>query len=678
MKGSFYPRLAWSGIRKNRKLYLPYIFSCIGMVMMYYILHSLSYAPALSITKGGTNIQQILSLGKFVIAVFALLFLFYTNSFLVRRRYKEFGLYNILGMDKRKISRIVLWESLTVAVIALTVGIAAGIALSKLAELGLVNAVHGEVDYRFTLNGDSIAWTAGIFAVIFVLLALRSLWQIRRCKPLELLHSENAGEKPPKANWLLAVAGVLILGAAYAIAVTIKSPLAALLWFFVAVIMVIVATYLLFISGSVTLCKLLQKNKKYYYKKQHFVSVSSMAYRMKRNGAGLASICILSTMVLVMISSTTSLYFGSGDSIQARYPYDAEFAVDMNTIDHMSDDAVGQVRAAYEKLFSEQSFTPKRVGEYRYASITGILKKDTLDYASWEEAGMTSYEQMCSVYFVNLSDYNRMMHTDECLAPGEAMLYPLHCSYDQPTLKIGDVRLNIVKKPDGFPDISEVKALAMPMLLVVIPDYATLKPLDGQRDAVSGEPYLTCEYYYGYDAATEEESVRMYELQTALIKSIPIISTETGYQYSSGCLALEKDDFYATFGGLFFLGIMLSVTFVFAASMIIYYKQVSEGYEDRARFTIMKNVGMTKQDIKKSINSQVLTVFFAPLLMAGLHLAFAFPLIWKLLQLFNLRNLSFVIWVTAGSFVMFGVFYALVYKATARAYYAIVSAPDAD
>ena len=295
-----YPRLALSGIRNNRKLYVPYILSCIGTVMMYFILHSLSLSPLLHETRGGDNLEIILSLGKYVIAAFSLLFLFYTNSFLIRRRYKEFGLYSVLGMDKRGIGRVVLWESLFVSLLGLAAGLLFGIAFSKLAELGLLRAIQSDVDFRFYLSWEAVLSTLLLYGGIFAALMLKSLWQVGRTKPLELLKSENYGEKPPKANWFFALLGLGLLGVAYYLSLSIQSPLKALMLFFVAVLMVIAATYLLFMAGSVTLCRLLQKNKKYYYKKNHFVSVSSMAYRMKRNGAGLASICILCTMVLVM------------------------------------------------------------------------------------------------------------------------------------------------------------------------------------------------------------------------------------------------------------------------------------------------------------------------------------------------------------------------------------------
>lgn len=662
---------------KNRKLYIPYILSCIGMVMMYYIMQALSLSPLLyEMQKGGSSIGIILSLGKFVIAAFALLFLFYTNSFLIRRRFKEFGLFNVLGMDKRSISNIILWESLIVAAIGLAGGIGLGIVLSKLAELGLLNAIGAEIDYRLTIPTHAITYTLEIFGAIFLLLTLKALWQVSKCKPLELLRSENTGEKPPRANWVFAVLGVLILGTAYYLAVSIKTPLTAISLFFVAVIMVIIATYLLFISSSVALCKMLQKNKRYYYQKQHFVSVSSMMYRMKRNGAGLASICILCTMVLVMISSSGSLYFGANDAIRARFPRNTDITVDVKGLDHFTDSDMDRIRSVYEKTFTDHQFTPENVQEYRYASITGLMTGGNLeaDVNATLDGISISFDALRQLYFVSVDDYNRIAGTHYTLHDGEALLHTMRCSYDRDTISMGGCELHIAGTLDDFIDIGEAHTAVVPSLMLVIPDYEVLRPLENIPDSPDIQ-LLSTNYYYGYDYAediSDEDALRLFHDQLSTL-SDSLSSDQGGYSFSCSCAAAEKDDFFTTFGGLFFLGIMLSIVFIFAAAMIIYYKQVSEGYEDQSRFAIMQKVGMTKSDIKKSINSQVLTVFFAPLLFAGLHLTFAFPLIWKLLQLFNLHNLTFVIWITVGAFVVFGIFYALIYKATAKAYYAIVA-----
>ena len=309
MKTGFYPKLALDGIKKNKRMYLPYILTCIGMVMMQYIIGFLQYSDMLASMPGARTAQEMIKMGVWVIAVFAGIFLFYTNSFLIRHRKKEFGLYNILGMGKRNIGFILFWENLIISVFSVAVGLILGIAFSKLAELGFVNIVNGDVTFAITVSAKAIIQTAAIFGVIFVLLFLNAIRQVRFSSAISLLKSENIGEKPPKGNWFVGILGVVILGAAYYIAVSIKDPLTALTLFFAAVIMVIIGTYLIMIAGSVLFCRILQKKKNYYYKSNHFISVSSMVYRMKRNGAGLASICILATMVLVMISSTRNALY---------------------------------------------------------------------------------------------------------------------------------------------------------------------------------------------------------------------------------------------------------------------------------------------------------------------------------------------------------------------------------
>lgn len=676
MKLFFFPRLAAVGIKKNRKLYLPYILSLIGMVMMSFIIQSISYSPLLKMTSGGTNVQAILSIGKFVIAFFALLFLFYTNSFLVRRRYREFGLYNVLGMGKKDIRRVVFWENLIVSLLGLIGGIGFGILFSKLCELGLLRAIHAEVDYSLSIEWEAVTMTLLLYGAIFLLIMIKSLIQVSRLRPLELLHSENAGEKPIKANWVFAVIGVLLLGGAYYISVTIETPMSALTLFFVAVLMVIAGTYLLFISGSVALCKLLQKNKKYYYKKQHFVSVSSMTYRMKRNGAGLASICILATMVLVMISSTSSLYFGENDLISTRFPQDTYLAVEMDDLSDLSSGKTDKYRTEYERILSENNVTPEGVTEFNYCSISGLLKGEYIQISPEMTSDFSvDYDNIRALYFVSVSDYNKIMNSSLSLENGEAYLMPYKCKYNGKTLDMGDIKFNIKGQISEFIPILDANAasvsVVIPSFLMVIPDYEVLRPLlkymydDETR-------FLEIKYYYGYDCVDscgEEKAIEIWSAQTEVVRSM---ADGERFTYNSACISAEKSDFYSTFGGLFFLGIVLSGVFIFAAAMIIYYKQVSEGFEDAKRYEIMQNVGMTDKDIKKSINSQVLTVFFAPLLFAGLHLIFAFPIVWKLLQLFYLRNIGFAIGVTVAAFILFGIFYAVIYKLTARAYYSIV------
>ena len=666
MKGLLSIRLAWSGIRKNRKLYLPYCLTIIGMVMMSYIMQALSYAPALHSFKGANQLEAILSLGKLVIAVFAAIFLLYTNSFLIRRRYREFGLYNVLGMDKNALCRVVFWENLMVAALGLTAGLFFGGALYKLAELGLVNMVHGQVDHSFTVEWSAIRFTLAIFAVIFAMLLLRSMVQVRRSNPLELLHSEAAGEKPPRANYLLGFLGVALLAGAYYMAVTISNALSAFTWFFVAVLMVIAGTYLVMISGSVVLCRLLQKWKGYYYKKQHFVSVSSMAYRMKRNGAGLASICILATMVLVMISSTGSLYIGAEDAMANRYPHDSGLTLRLSRLEWMDDAHLAEIEAALDGTLEAQKVTPTAREIYRYATISGVFAGEELLTDPTEAGGVTNYNEVYSLYFVPQEDYNRLFGTDLQLQPGQALAGAYNCSLQWDTIQIGQLQLEIAGQMPRDMTMGVMKVSVVPSVVLVVSDMQELSGLESLG--------VTMSNYCGFDFDLPEEDI--VAVHQVLCESLKTLSIADGIKVQSECPILERDDFYLTFGGLFFIGIMLSVIFIAAAALIIYYKQVSEGYEDQSRFAIMRKVGMTRQDIKKSINSQILTVFFTPLLMAGIHLAFAFPLVWQLLTMFSLTNKRLAICTNIGAFLIFCVFYVVIYRFTAHAYYRIVSGQE--
>lgn len=598
MKTGLYARLAWTGMVKNRRLYLPYLLSCTGMVLMFYILLGLSGSPMLAHMSGGGSsaiILRILRLGTVAIAVFSLLFLFYTHSFLIRRREREFGLYNVLGMGKGNIARILLWET------AITYGVTAG---------------------------------AGL------------------------------------------ILGVVLLGGAYWLAVSIKEPLAALLWFFTAVIMVILATYLLFISGSVTLCRGLQSNKSYYYDPRHFVSVSSMAYRMKRNGAGLASVCILATMVLVMISSTTCLYFGQEDAVNARYPHD--LAVTVYGGEKLLDEKeMAELRQGVENTVFNFGGEVSNVAEYRELSLSGLLDGGNLTVDA-SGASATDSTHVIQIHFVPLEEYNALTGQSLTLEDGQVYVATLRMDFDADTLSIDGGMTRHVMKREITPLGGAAVADITPSLTVVVRDFEQFVP--ELQDYLEGKYgwHPVAYWNYGFDTDLPENQQANIDgvtpnLKAALDEYLSHVRSDWNAAVSVESKAGNRADFYGTYGGLFFLGIMLSIVFIFAAVAILYYKQLSEGYEDQSRFDIMQKVGMTKGDIRRSINSQLLTVFSLPLLMAGVHLCFAFPFIHKLLMLFNLDNKGLLIGTTAVSFAVFAVLYALVYKLTGNAYYHIVA-----
>ncbi len=672
MKLGFYPRLAATGIRKNRRVFLPFILACSGMVMMFYIILYLAVSETIRSLIGGGTIQAILGMGSWVIAVFAAIFLFYTNSFLLRRRKKEFGLYNILGMGKWNIARVLFWETLIVAAVSVTAGLAAGIAFSKLAELGLVNITRGRVTYDLSVSFLAVKRSAQVFGVIFLLLLVNSIRQVRFAGAISLLRSENTGEKPPKGNWFVGILGVALLAAAYYLAVTTEDPIAAIVTFFIAVVMVIVGTYLLMIAGSVLFCRILQKNRGYYYKPNHFVSVSSMVYRMKRNGAGLASICILATMVLVMIASTACLYFGGEDALMTRYPREINlkfYGADMPQTD------IEKLKDAVAAELEARNVTPVNGYSYRGFNLSGLLDGNTVKIDASDPDKAAEAASMGIFYFVPLEDYNRLMGTAETLAPGEALICADRRAYSGETIRFGSaVTFRVKKQVDPFMGNGEDAMNMIPGITLILPD------LEGALEALRDAPGCSeAHWRYHFDTGLEPaKQILLYRALSAFCREIGA-SDSFGHIYGYvECRENERTGFYGLYGGLFYLGILLSLVFILAAVLIMYYKQISEGYEDQSRFEIMRKVGMTKREIRRSINSQLLTVFFLPLAMAALHIVFAFPIIRRLLLLFGLNNVPLFAATTGITFLVFALFYTVVYRMTSNAYYRIVSGVRGD
>ncbi len=676
MKASLYPRLALDGIRKNRRMYLPYILTCTGMVMMYYIILFLINTDTLSNVAGIETTRATLSLGAWVIAIFACIFLFYTNSFMIRRRKKEFGLYNILGMGKRNIAVILFWETLITYIISVLAGLLLGVALSKLAELLLINIMREDVSFALKVSPSSLLKAAALFAVIFLLLFLNTLRQLHSSSAVSLIKSENVGEKPPKANWFLGILGAVILAAAYYIAVTIGDPVSAMMWFFVAVVMVILATYLLMIAGSVLLCRILQKRKNYYYTPGHFVSVSSMVYRMKRNGAGLASICILATMVLVMISTTTCLYFGVDNALRTRYPGEICLTVNYSDFSDENMDDMERIRSEVREITASLGAVPGIVADYRAARISGYIDGSSVETAA-ELIGFNpgTYADMAGFLFIQGDDYSRMTGDGRPLGDGEALMFSNRYDYRYDTLTFNGGQTFTIKEQLGAIFAENAGAEEVyPTIILVVPDVDAA--LRGLEDSEHGAHRV---WYYQFDTGLDLDGQKA--LYDDLCGALTTSDGRAPHTYLR-CLVdsrdLDRGDFYSLYGGLFYLGIILSIVFIFAAVLMIYYKQLSEGYEDQARFEIMQNVGMTKKEIRRSINSQLLTVFFLPLAGAGLHLIFAFPMIRKILYLFSLNNAKLFSLTTIISFLVFALFYMLVYRITSNAYLNIVSGARAE
>ena len=660
MNNRFFPKLAASNIKKNGKAYIPYILSCVMTVAMFYIVKSLSYNPGLKNMVGSSTMMTMMSMCSVMIALFAIIFLFYTNSFLVKRRKKEFGVFNILGMEKSHIAKTMAWENFYVTLISIAGGLVIGIALDKAMFLLIAQVLNEEISLGFFISDKAIISTVVMFCIIFLLILLNSIMQIQTANPIELLTAGNAGEREPKTKWILTILGLLSLGTGYYIALAIKNPITALVYFFFAVILVIIGTYMLFTAGSIALLKILRKNKKYYYKTKHFTSISGMIYRMKQNAVGLANICILSTAVLVMVSSTSSLMLGMQDVIATRYPDD--FIVYSN---ETSEERAYESFDAIRELKEEQNLNVTSEREYRYLVFPAFINGDTFEVT--RDANFSSLGNLNNLIFVSLSDYNRVMGTDKTLAEDEILVYSDRLQFNYPTLKIFDREYSVKEKIDEFIGNGLIVAVAANTQFIVLPDGTDIDELYALQKEALSDGASEIQYYYGFNSDADEET------QRAFYRTLLEDYVGHGYEGTIESKADSRSEFVGLYGGFFFIGIFLGILFIMATVLIIYYKQISEGYDDKQRYEIMQKVGMTHQEIKNSIHSQVLTVFFLPLIVAGIHIAVAFPIITKLLALLNLLNVQLFLTCTVVCYVVFAVMYLLIYLLTARTYYKIVS-----
>lgn len=677
-KPLLYPKLAWQGIRKNAETYLPYLLMGILMVGVSYIMNYLT-RPALmgALSMGGTTLM-VLQMGKIVISVFSVIFLYYCNSFLIRRRMKEFGLYNILGMGKGNIARVMLWETLLTALLVFAGGLLLGLSLSRLVEMALINLLHADYTVPMELfYPDGVTWVLLLFGGIYVLILLANLLRMRLSNPVALLKSENTGEKPPKANWFFGLIGLLILLSAYYVAAVSQSPLEALIFFFIAVLMVIVATYLLLVSGSVTLCRMLRRNKRYYYQTRHFISVSAMAYRMKRNGAGMATICILCTMVLVILTSTVCLYGGTDSMVDAICPQDINLTIGLEARDGEENwkrlDAMQQMAL---DVTEEMGLTPENITSQRALVATGKVQNG--DYGIITDADSLKANVLeLTVY--PLSVYEQATGETVTLADRELLYASFKTNETFSSMSFyGSAPYRMIHAEKELPKrlLSADYRSAWGCLVVFTNDAEAFRSeitaLVGEK---SGEAMMMDRLALHFDLASEADTDTQEKLVKTLRSEAMKLTGKDFYGMSSLSVdtrALCRRDYLSFFGGLFFLGMVLGPLFSIAAVLIMYYKQICEGYEDAERFAVMRKVGLTDAEIRRSVNSQVLTVFFAPLLMAGLHMLFAMPMIRLILGAFGLHNDSLFYGIGIGCYVVFAVIYALMYLLTSRRYYRIV------
>lgn len=663
MNRSIYTRLAFTNLKNNRKTYVPYILTAILTVMMYYIIDALSRNDSV----GWQDVKLVLSYATAVVMVFSVIFLFYTNSFLIKRRKKEVGMYNILGMGKAHIAKMLFVETLVTASLSIGAGIVGGILFSKLMWLTLLKILHYDVNMDFKISGVSIVRTLILFVIIFGLTLLYNLWQIRLANPAALLRGGNEGEREPKTKWILAAAGVILVGYGYYVALTTESPLKAIQLFFVAVICVVLGTYALFAAGSIALLKMLKKKKGFYYKSRNFTAVSGMIYRMKQNAAGLANICILSTMVLVMISTTICMYIGMDDILKTRYP--REFEVTAYNPDARQEEIL---KSIIEEEVSRAGVSEKDRVEYHYGGVAAVKEKNAFRIAVDEDV-YSGNENIYELEMIPLDDYNTLEKRNVSLDEGEVLLYntDIDAGKTGDTVEIAGDSYKVAEELDTFSLEKKNSSRIVGGYYIIMKDEEQIqKYLNLAYERLSGENPQLDEIKVQYKICFDLKGAREDRMKAAeAIKSR--IKSEVPESYSDG-REIEQEEFYSVYGGLFFIGLYLGFMFLMATVLIIYYKQISEGYDDRERYQIMQKVGMSKKEVRQSIRSQVLMVFFLPLLAAVVHIAVAFKVITKLLAVLNMVNVPLFLVCTVVTVAVFAAFYAAVFGATAREYYRIV------
>jgi putative ABC transport system permease protein len=651
MSSSLYFKLAKTNLKENRKTYFPYMLACLCAVIMFYTMDCIALTEGIKSIRGAGSLRMILSYGVKVVAVFSIVFLFYTNSFLIKRRKKEIGLYNVLGMEKKHIGRVLAIETLIVALSSLVLGVLGGIIIGRLLFLILIGLMKLDVTISasFSISVPAIIQTIELFAIIFIVILITNLFQVKMANPIELLQGGQKGEKEPKASWILAISGVIELAVGYGIAVTIESPLKALMSFFIAVILVIVGTYSTFTAGSIALLKLLKKNKKFFYKTNNFVSVSGMIYRMKQNAVGLASICILSTAVLITLSTTFALYAGQEESLKVAHPLDAEIA-----IRNASAEEKNKVLNMIKEDAAKNDVTIKNQVQYDSIHMIANQNQNKLKTAEKKDTFASSVRE---ISFFTVEDYAKMEGKEVSLKDNEVLIFSVVNEYNYDSIIINGKEYKVKDKLNEIKVTNKNKNNIIEAYTIIAKDVNVIKDMCNNNLEFS-------EYDTNFDIQGNKDNITKY--CDALSSHI---SSE---KVSFKSIYTSRKDFYIFNGGFIFIGSFLGLLFALGTVLIIYYKQISEGYDDCGRFQIMQKVGMSKAEVKKTINKQVLMVFFLPLIVAVIHIAFAFKVVSKLLCLFGLFSTSTLIIAIAATIVIFAVAYVIVYTLTAKTYYNIV------
>lgn len=684
MKKGFYSKLAISNIRKNYRFFIPHILTGTGLLASFYIVLTLAMDQRLSEIKGGSYIPFTMVIGTVVMGLLSTILIFYTNSFLMKRRKREFGLYNVLGMERRHVGKVLWWESFISNTLSILLGLGFGIVFYKLCSILICKILDTDVVIGFYfIRLSTIIPSVLFFVLLYSITYVYNRIQIRRIKPIEMLQSVNIGEKEPKIKWVLLIAGALSLGMGYYIALMVQNPLEAILFFFAAVFFVILGTYFLFVSGSIFVLKCLKKKETYYYNRKHMTAVSGLLYRMKQNAVGLASIAILSTGVLVMISTTVCLYAGMTDMLNKQYPEEAYFSMSLQTKEGSSKPvSVSSLTKMVTKSAEETGLDIQKIHSihfletpFSYDATNKELKSDISDI---------NFDTFYDFIFISRDEYCNLTGQDIHLSSNSIAVCPMQIGAQQygkieKTISVYGTTFSIAEELPYFP-ISSPMSAGMNTYGIVLPNEDAMQMVyDGQKEqyGLNASSYTdkialkfkdrskACEQGDVFYQSLSKQMELYYDTQQKA-------NEYDGYMNSFDSVWDSKENSISLYGCLLFLGIILGCVCMFATVLIIYYKQISEGYEDRARYQIMEKIGMSNKEVKKTIRSQMRMVFFLPVVVAGIHVAVAFPILTKLLHVLMLTNVWWFVLCACIVYVAFLIVYTLIFAQTAKTYYSIV------
>lgn len=675
MKISFSARMAFNNICKNYRFYIPHVLTGTGLQACFYIMLTLSMDERLKEVKGGSILPLFMGVGVAVLALLSVILLFYTNGFLMKQRKREYGLYNVLGMEKQHVGRIMLFEMLISSAVSVVLGLALGIIFYKLCSLFICRLLQTDIVLGFYyIKGITLIPSAVFFILLYLLTYLLNRINLARMKPIELLHSKNVGEKEPKIKWALLVIGILALAGGYTLALSIKDPVIAITAFFAAVFLVVIGTYCLFMAGSVFVLKSLKKNNKIYYHPARMPAISGLIYRMSHNAVGLASIAILATGVLIMISSTVSLYSGMQGTLDKNYMQHMYVAASYTSHDGTDTQIPAEnMEDIILSVSEEYGCKVKSVEEQDFFCANFVMRDGKLEYCT--DAYTAELSDVTEICFLAEDMYESLTGDRIDLDQDEIAICRISSDLTNLLLQDDGIELNgitfCVKKHLVHFPIGTADSNILTCYGIVVRDYGTLEEVFGNSKPEN--IHRVAVTYEDLDAASEfGEEITREICYDVMDFAVTHNARDRGCSITIDSLWESRENILGMYGSFLFLGILLGLVCIFATVLIIYYKQISEGYEDRERFRIMKRIGMSDCEVKRTIRTQSLTVFFLPLITAGIHNIFAFPILNRMMQLLMLSSTRLYINCTIITFAAFTLIYFLIYRMTSKTYYKIV------